>query len=1658
MITMSMKKQLSVLLVLFLTFTVFAGCLEDDSSDDEGDETDPAPLSAVFTSPRNGAMVEGIVNVKVNTQDGNTIIFFIKNEKVQESLSDSFTWDTTTYLNGDYRLKVEVFTEESSAAEDIKVTVWNTENQAPEIYLSDEIEDLELVSGTVEITLEVGDVENDPLIISMSRDGEDLRVMDTGFEGELWSHQLDTTLMDDGEHNFVFTTRDWEKESEPVEITFTVDNTAPVIDLDGISGLVAGEAVLEADVQDSSFAPAVSFYLDGEFLKNGSSRSITLDTSRYMDGEHTLTVGAVDALLNYGEAEKDITIDNQRPEVFLSNVHDGEILRDEVEVEAGWNDLSPVDYIAFYLAGSMEPVQEGDDTSWDLSPVYWLDQGTIVEGQEFELRALARDAVGNEGDYEIMLVVDLTEPNLEVLHPVAEQVLAGEQDIELRASDDETNVMFVQFEIDGELAEETSTNVYGVYTHQWDTTAVDDGDYPLKLTVVDGAENTVSQEFTVGVDNTRPYINMGGVGKDEPVSGTREITFTSSDNRGIDTVTLLVDDEEVEVRDGEGATELDDSFFLDTTLYPDGDNYFVKTIVRDFAGNEHLSGNFITIDNTDPEIRSHSPRDGAKVKGDLEMSMDARDDNGIERYYFYEGGELLYSGGSDHYSLDTTGYDDGELELGFEVEDKAGNMAEKTITVTVDNVNPLSLTILSPTNGQYLRNTVDVETEAEDTEGEIEYISFYIDDVNRQNDTSEDFQWQTRLFSNDWHELRVVCGDDQGYFAEEIIDVFIDNVDPWVDIESPEDGALLRGLVDITTDADDGESGIDTYAFYINDDLQKNSSASSYRWNTSAFDDDDYELEVIVYDRAGNRNSEKLSVTVDNTPPEIELIKPEKEYLSGEQPVRVSASDEGSGIDYIEFKIKDETRQKGDKDRYLWDTRQEDDGPEYNIEVIAMDKAGNRANVTKTVLVDNTPPEPDFTSPHDGDAVKGTHLITAAITETGSGRDYTLFYIDGAEVRNSTSTTHSWDTTAYSDDWHELKVVVFDKAGNQGETEIDARVDNAPPTVTITDPDDQDKIIGSVTVRTNAADNDGGSGLERAEFFLGGNFLSKDDVSPFTATINENDHSDGEYDLLVIVWDNAGNTAQDEITVFIGDEASPIVANPYTNFLTPYAGLTGAERLQFDDHRAVPVVSSLINNQGVTPSVVWDGSQNTKQTAEISFSNYALFSGRIALNYWTDPDKSVVVEDYAHALLMAPYASMKNYPIFIYEKQYTDEAIWKMGTVYANEIVTCGNTGYNNKGVTVVSEDDVLQFTINAAKTEGVDLEYLSVVNPNDIPSSANTGYLSSYGAAFANIHNGAVITTRANTNEINTKIHDADTLFAQNGMTLRHICIVGDHISVPMINQGGTPSDNSYADFDGDRYTIERSIGRIFALEIQDISHYFDRVANYQDYWTLQPVPVGVRGSPYMLPEFWNDNALIYCGVAAEFAEDSENHCREYMRVLGQFNTQDDSDKAHGAGAGPAIMQDFTLANFIIIDADHGYPAGTVTWDNGDIQPLHPGISFAVSCSLGRVDGQNKGNTVTYRILEQGINVYLAPTRTAYGMLVQTYPYQPAAAPGLCYLYLRYLIDNDYDSGVAYMEAKNDLINNGYAGNTDQVTTWQYQHYGDPAFNPYEPVHEGLP
>ena len=1641
------KKLGPVLLLLAFVFTSLTGCINEQSSKE--DEREQRSLEVEITSPENGEVLSGEVEISAETLEGVTVTFYIDNEIVQISDSHSHIWNTSHFPNGHHKVSVEVTDGREMATDYIKVFVLNLENQAPEISLSEEDEGVTLLSGVATLTFLVRDLEKDQLTIYLKMDQDDWSVAESKWEEERWQYILDTHNLKDGWHTLSVKASDGEKESEVYQYRFEVDNTAPDLNLASVPDVLSNVATVTVEAEDSNHVRFFAFFLDHQLLKNGTSKTIELNTVKYGDGMHTLTVGVTDIVKNYAEKSKEILFDNQAPDIYFKNLADGTLLSQPYTVEAGWHDLSGVEKFIFYLGTRAEPVQEGASSSWYFDPLYWLEEGEIAEGEPFFLKVVGEDRAGNTADYTIQLRVDLTPPSLEITSPTEGDVVSGVVPVKLKAEDRESSIFSFTYSLDGEKLTETTSPIY-----LWNTSTMEDGEHEIEVTAVDEAGNKVSVSLNVVVDNTMPDVVLLTPEEGSLLSGDVEIQFSASDETGLSFVECFVDGAHLQEMKGEGNKSLQEKFYLNTKHYRDGEHH-IKILATDLAGNSKEMRVCVGFDNTPPKIGSHRPWDGQKIKGEKELYFEAEDDNGIREYRFFFDKELIYKGSENRWTLDTTKYQEGKHTITFEAVDQAGNKANLSVEVTVDNINPLVVNFVKPHNQHVVNNRFKISVEVEDDEGEVEYISFYIDNRSVKNSTEDFYLWDTKGETTGWHEIRVLCGDDKGNTAEESVEVFVDNVLPEVDITNPEEGSILKGEVKLECEAEDGESGVEAVVFYIDHKEVQNSTALSFNWNTSGYTEGTHEIRVVVFDKAWNREEESIEVKVDNTPPIIEIVSPEKEYLRAVVRIKVNVTENGSGINYIDFKIKGESRQNSTKDFYRWDTRSEEDGPGYEIEVVVRDKAGNENSTVRVVMVDNTPPEIGFINPKDGEAISGIYLVEAEVSDKGSGRDYTRFYLDDDLMKNSTATTFNWNTSGYQDGWYTLRVEAFDKAGNLGSKEIDVEVDNTLPEIKITSHSEGEKLEGEETFVAEASDT--GSGIWQVEFYFGGNLVGEDKSEPYTATINANDYPDGDYQLLVIARDRARNFAQETITLHIGEEAQPIVPNPHTNLLTPYPGIEGKERLLFSDYRAVPVVTPLIKNFGVTPSVNWDGHENQKPSAQISFTSYARFSGRIALNYWSDnkPEKSIVVEDYAHALLMAPYASIKNYPIFIYEKQYTDEAIWKMETVYANQIIACGNTGYNNKGVTVVEEDEVVEFTLNAAKSEGLTLNYLCVANPNDGPSLSNTAYLSSFAAAFASIHNGALILVHANTNEINTKIKEAANLFEEKGMSLKHIAIVGDHISVPMVYNSGTPSDNKYADFDDNIYTIEKSIGRIFALELKDMSYYFDRVFNYQDYWNLSPIPPGPRAMAELMP-FWNDNAVIYMGVAAEFAEDSENHCREYMRLIGQFNTKDATPEAHGAGGGPAIMEYFSMSNYIIINADHGMPSGTVTWNCHDLPELHPAITFAVSCSLGRVDGQNKENTVTYKILEKGINAYMAPTRTAYGSFVQTYPYQPIAAPGLCYLYLRFILDNDYDSGEAYMHAKNDLINNGYGGNVDKITTWQYQHYGDPAFNPYEPNHEG--
>jgi len=1238
---------------------------------------------------------------------------------------------------------------------------------------------------------------------------------------------------------------------------------------------------------------------------------------------------------------------------------------------------------------------------------------------------------------------DRTPPSIAVLNLANGTQLTGEVQVQVDVRDI-GGVREIAFLVDNEPRQAGSLDYF-----VWDTTAETNDPHLLTVRATDRADNTGFLGVAVVIFNNlaAPMCAFDAAVDPAPRTAPFALSGTAADAEGaLAEVAFALDGGDwLPARDLSG-----DWSRWEVAIDPAAQTPGAHTLrVRADDGERLSEPCTAQIDlNHAPTAVITAPEGGVLVQeGELVLldAGDSYDDEPLTYRWSSDLDGLLYQGGEAM----TVTLAPGIHLLTLTADDGRGGVTDATVAVEVNAAPDVWLT---PPD-EFIRGEVLLTGGGADSDDELAVVELSLDGGDWQAAyglESWEFELNTTTLADGLHTLRLRADDSRGGVAgTEPLNLTVDNTPPALAWVGPAENATLSGWHQVQVQALDSVAGIASVTLRLDDVVVAEDDV--WLWNTSTADDDEHRLTAEALDAAGNRAElAARTVVTDNHPPALLWLAPTGEYLGGNVTLEIEAEDDGSGLDYLAFAIADEEVQNGSAATYDWDTTSVADGPGYLLAVQAADNLGHMSQVNRTVMVDNTAPVPDIIAPADGENTTGAIEVRATAVENGSGVARYVFFLDDIEVQNGSAFRWDWDSLAASEGRHDLRVACRDRAGNWGTDEIVVYLDHTPPTVSDLTPADGSDLDGDYTTQLTATDS--GSGMERVEFYLDAALVLTDNAAPWEWDFDTGDYSDGNHTLTAWAYDRAGNRADLTARWFFGDFEQAVVTDPGTDYLQPY-DVAGVARITLpaNMYAAAPYLAPMVT-RGVTTSLGWNGDENPQTTLEPDETDIAKLSGRLALSYWDAPDRAIVVDSYERALLMAPLAGLADIPLLLYDWRYTDEALTKLGTIYAPQIIVCGDTPYNNRGVTVLDDDEVLAYTLDYALYIGHDVDYIVATNPDDGPGVASTPRLSALAAAWAVHYGGVLVVVPASASEINSRVHAAYAALEDVGMTPRFLNIVGDEKSVPMLVQGNTPSDNSYADRDGDRYTVEIANGRVLAKELWDQSYYLDRIINYDAY-----LDAGLlRANRVIDPQHWSNNAVIYMGWAAEFAEDSENHCRERMWAEGQFNTQDDTDKAHAAMK-LAMMEDFARSNFIIINADHGMPSGTVTWSSSDLLDLNPAVFFGVSCSVGRIDGVPKSTSLTYTVLEKGSNNWLAPTRTAYGSFVQTYPYQPIAAPGLCYLYLILMINNDLTSGEAYQQAKNELIANGIGGDVDRVTTWQYQHYGDPGFNPYEPRNEGI-
>jgi hypothetical protein len=371
-------------------------------------------------------------------------------------------------------------------------------------------------------------------------------------------------------------------------------------------------------------------------------------------------------------------------------------------------------------------------------------------------------------------------------------------------------------------------------------------------------------------------------------------------------------------------------------------------------------------------------------------------------------------------------------------------------------------------------------------------------------------------------------------------EVTCDSTPPTISIISPADNILINStFTEIVWLGNDDDSGIDCYFIYLNGELVGNSNASTTSWWLSNLPQGSNNITIVAYDKAGNHASDQITVTVDLSQPTVEIMAPENEsYLKETALIIVSGCD--THFDNMTLWLNETSVATFTDDGasvYTWNTSLIKDGT-YTIKLVAYDKAGNKAEVSILVIVDNTSPQVVWVSPSTGSYVSGMAKLMFDYQEPNVCE--ALLQIDGGALANVTDlTSYLWNTTAMSDGEHILILMVLDKAGNINNTLATIiNIDNTSPVAEITEPDDAQFIHRLSTVSFMYYDEN----LENVTLKIDSEVHDVTNTTKFMLDTTE--LSDGNYTIVLTVVDKAKNIIEQMVTITV-DNTNPEVDITY---------------------------------------------------------------------------------------------------------------------------------------------------------------------------------------------------------------------------------------------------------------------------------------------------------------------------------------------------------------------------------------------------------------------------------------------------------------------------------------------------------------------------------
>ncbi|MFQ6039528.1 MAG: two-component regulator propeller domain-containing protein [Candidatus Poribacteria bacterium] len=573
----------------------------------------------------------------------------------------------------------------------------------------------------------------------------------------------------------------------------------------------------------------------------------------------------------------------------------------EYKIEAG----------PYFSHHSSQPVEDGLLASWDTRN---LDDG------KYTIRLSAEDTRNGEYDiehtssYQVPVIVDNTEPKVEIISPKAGDVYAGKIEIVASLEDIHLDSYTLKYTQTPAAAERQIHFDYfngAELKYTWDSSNVY-GETTLVLEARDKAGNIGVAEVTLNLknDTARPITRIIQPQAGQVISGEIDVIGTADDST-LSEFTLEYAAE----------THPDDYTLIKRSNFPikndilsvwnivdisDGD-YTLRLTAEDDNRYTNETTISIKIDNTPPIAEIDSPGDGTTLSsGNRTVISGTALDANFDRYILEYSQRLaeqwrLISDSDEPVdgnilgSWNASGFD-GEYLLRLTVWDKAGLKSDDVIAVILDDIFP-EVQIVAPEEGEILSDVVEIVGTAEDDNFDHYELAFQREGIT---------DYPKSPYGDAWRQIPI----------------------PQTSQTTP----------------------------------KKNNPLAVWDTKGTAPLNGDYVILLTAFDKTGHKKSVERTVIVDNKAPEASISQPAN-YQQVSQQVRIigTASDENLAEYIIEYSVGEspqrwnpvsETpflREVRDNLLAVWNTPGE--AGQYTVRLRVSDKAQHRSETRITVNV-----------------------------------------------------------------------------------------------------------------------------------------------------------------------------------------------------------------------------------------------------------------------------------------------------------------------------------------------------------------------------------------------------------------------------------------------------------------------------------------------------------------------------------------------------------------------------------------------------------------------------------------------------------------------------------------------------------------------------------